>query len=95
MLLQFRSKGSSIANATNQPCRGLLERRDPTRDATSSAAQNLKASSAAISSLPTSWSRVEAAKVEEEEVVLGQRLVLVEVGEVIQRLLFASVGKSS
>ena len=62
---------------------------------TSSAAQNLKESSAVISSFPTSWSRVEAAKVEEEEVVLGQRLVSVEVGEVIQRPLFASVGRSS
>ena len=62
---------------------------------TSSAAQNLKESSAVISSFPTSWSRVEAAKVEEEEVVLGQRLVSVEGGEVIQRLLFASAGKSS
>ena len=64
---------------------------------TSSAAQNLKASSAAISSLPTSWSRVEAAKVgeEQEEVAQGQRLVLVEVGEVIQRPQFASVGRSS
>ena len=62
---------------------------------TSSAAQNLKESSAVISSFPTSWSRVEAAKVEEEEVVLGQRLVLVEVKGVIQRPLFASAGKSS
>ena len=90
VLLQFRSKVSSIANETNQPCRGLSEKRDPTRGVTSSAAQNLKASSAVSSSLPTSWSRVEAAKV-----VQGQQLVLVEVGEVIQRPLFASVGKSS
>jgi len=60
---------------------------------TSSAAQNLKASSAAISSLPTS--RVETTKVKEEEVVQGQQLVLVEVEEVIQRPLFASAGKSS
>ena len=47
------------------------------------------------SSLPTSWSRVETAKVVEGEVAQGQRLVLVEVVEVIQRPLFASVGRSS